>query len=298
LLDLEFPPIPVNSPFSGFVTYDTASPLTDINISGFARYLDLASSAGSLTVNGITFATASPQAVSAQVSSQEANVGFSGVNYINDDLTVPEGWTVTAPHNPYFTLQFWDDTPQVRSLALPSTDLEIPTDVMNLVLDFRQSVIIDGQTFGGRVFVRGQMSSMTVRRSPFEVTVDIDPSSSRNKLNLSGKNLKPLDVAVFGAADFSVLEIDPETVVLGDPVLTDPDTGNGQSVAPTAISYGDVDGDGLQDVVLTFSLRELLEVGGIDSSTKSLQFQAVLGDNSVVFGTDSVSISGGKGKGK
>jgi|GEM_PF-5792664 len=120
---------------------------------------------------------------------------------LNDDFSVPAGWTVTSPLNPYFTLQFWDDTPETRSLALPASAIEIPTVVMNLVLDFRQSVIIDGQTFGGRVFIRGQMTSITVRPEPQEVAIDVDPSSTKNKLNLNTKHPKPLDVAIYGAED-------------------------------------------------------------------------------------------------
>lgn len=297
LLDLEFPPIPVNSPFTGTVTYDTTSPLTDINIPGFARYLNLLSSSGSLTINGINFTTGTPQAVSAQVSSQEANVGFSGVNYINDDLSVPADWTVTSPLSPYFTLQFWDDTPETRSLALPASEIEIPTDVMNLVVDFRESVIIDGQTFGDRVFIRGQMTSITVRPEPREVAIDVDPSSARNKLNLSTKHPKPLDVAVFGTDDLDVQSLVTNTVGLGDPVLTDPETGSGQKVAPTSMTYKDVNGDGTEDLLLTFDLRDLLELGAIDSQTKSLEFQALLSNSGVVFGSDGVSISGAKGKG-
>lgn len=298
LLDLEFPPIPVNSPFAGAVTYDITSPLTDINLPGFARYLDLLSSTGSLAINGIDFVTGGTQGVSAQVSSQEANVGFSGVNYINNDLSLPAGWTVTSPLNPYFTLQFWDDNPETRSLALPASEIEIPTDVMNLVLDFRQSVIIDGQTFGGRVFIRGQMTSITVSPQLQEVAIDVDPSSAKNKLNLNTKHPKPLDVAVFGAEDFDVQDIVADTVELGDPVLTDPETGLGQKVAPTSFTYEDVNGDGMQDLLLIFDLRDLQELGAIDYLTKSLEFQALLGNNGVVFGSDMVSISGAKGKEK
>jgi len=88
-----------------------------------------------------------------------------------------------------------------------------------------------------------------------------------------------------------------DTVELGDPVLTDPETGVGQKVAPTSFTYEDVNGDGTEDLLLTFDLRDLLELGGIDSQTKSLKFQALLDNSGIVFGSDGVSISGAKGKG-
>lgn len=292
LLDLEIPAVPVNSTFSGTITYDTTSPLTDSFRPGFARYLDLLSSSASLTVNSHNFATIGATPVSAQVGSEEANVGFSGVNYLNNALKVPTGWT-TSNGQPYFTLQFWDEIPQARSVALPASLDVIPTDTMNLLLDFQGSVTIAGQTYGERVYVLGEVTSLTTVQ---RVTIDVDTKSADNKINLNTKNPKPLEVAVFGAANFDVRAVVPETIELGDPTLTL--TGAGQNIAPKTIKLTDVNRDGRLDLLLTFDLLDLQDFGAIDFSSTSLEFQALLNNQSVVYGDDAVSIPGSKGKKK
>jgi hypothetical protein len=294
LPSIDFDPAPVGSPFSGTITYDTDSPLTSSR-TGFARYLDLLSSSGSLTVNGFHFATTG--SVSAMVVSQEANFGFSGVNLINQPLTLPADWSVDFSEAPYFTLQFRDTPSQTRSLALPSSVDEFPTDMMTLVLDFQQPVTVAGQTYGGRVYITAEITSLGPP-PPQEVAINVDPSSIDNVINLKSKKPKPLEVAIFGAVDFDVLAVVPETIELGDPVLTDPVTGSGQKVAPSTVHYVDVDADGELDLLLTFDLLRLQNFGAIDSYSTSLEFQALLDNQGVVFGSDAVSIAGAKGKGK
>lgn len=293
---IDFEPAPVGSPFSGTITYDTDSPLTD-GRTGFTRYLDLLSSSGSLTINGFHFATGGSNRVTAMVVSQEANFGFSGINLINQPLTLPADWNVDNSDLPYFTLQFRDAPSQTRSLALPSSVEEFPTDVMTLVLDFQQPVTVAGTTYGDRVYITAEITSIGPP-PPQEVAIDIDPSSIDNVINLKTKKPKPLEVAIFGAANFDVLAVMPETIELGDPVLTDPVAGIGQMVAPSAIHYVDVDADGELDLLLTFDLLRLQNFGAIDSYSTSLEFQALLDNQGVVFGSGAVSIVGSKGKGR
>ncbi|QDU37239.1 hypothetical protein Mal4_15490 [Maioricimonas rarisocia] len=132
---------------------------------------------------------------------------------------------------------------------------------------------------------------------PQEVVVDVVPGSDANRVKLNGRKLKPLEVAVLGDADLDVYDILPETALLGDPVLTDPDTGSGIPVGPTTFSYGDVDGDGDDDLLLEFDLAEMQLAGAIDSASTVLLLEAELGNGGLVYGLDGVSIKGG-GKGK
>lgn len=133
---------------------------------------------------------------------------------------------------------------------------------------------------------------------PLEVAIDVDPASTDNVVNLKTKKPKPLDVAVFGSLDFDVLDVRPETMVLGDPILTDPDTGSGLKVTPTAIAVADLDGDGYLDLSLQFDLSEMQAAGAIDELSQSLQFLATLDNEGLVYGSDAVKTSGGKGKGR
>lgn len=295
---IDFTPIPVGSTFSGTYSYDVDSPVTDGG-TGYRRYLQLLSSGGSVTVNGYQFDSAALGG--AIVSSQEANFGFSGLSISTQPISLPDGWEVGIPTIPYFTLQFRDATPQVRSLALPSSPAEIPIATKKLIIDFQQPVTVDGVEYGERVFITATITTLEVTLDPpppREVDIDVDPRNATNKINLNGKTPKPLEVAIFGDAGFNVLNVVPETIQIGDPILTDPETGSGQTVAPVAVRYKDMDGDGRLDLVAAFDLLDLLDFGAIDSSSKSLEFQALLYNHGIVYGSDAVAVSGAKGKGK
>lgn len=295
---IDFHPAPVGSTFSGTMTYDDSSPVTDGG-TGYARFLDMLSSSGSLTLNGHTIVTDGP--VSAIPVSAESGFGFSGISYVNQPVTLPADWSVPLSHLPYFTIQLRDVPPKVRPLTLPSLESEFATDEMNLVLDFQRSVTVAGQTYEGRVYVSGTITSLSVigpPPPPREVAIDVIPTSGDNEINLKPKKPKPLDVAVLGAADFDVLTIVPETVVLGDPELTDPETGSGQKVAPTAVYQADVNSDGRLDLLLRFDVLDLKDFGAIDSLSTLLVLEAYLDNQGLVFGSDAVSIAGGGGKKK
>lgn len=292
---IDFTPIPAGSPLAGTFTYDTNSPLTNGG-TGFKRYTDLLSADASVTVNGHQFDSAGP--AFAIVVSQEANFSYTGVAMGTQPVSLPAGWSVANGNFPYFTIRFEDATPQTRSLDLPSSAADFPADNMVFVLDFQQPVTVDGAAYGGRVFVRGSLSSLHVVHPPQEVAIDIDPSSTISKLNLSSKKPKPLEVAVFGSASFQVVDVAPATIRLGDPLLTDPVTGAGLKSSPIAIDYSDLDGDGNLDLLLTFDVRDLQNDGAIDPSSTSLELQALLENGRVVLGSDTVLIPGGHGNGR
>lgn len=292
---IDFTPIPAGSPLVGTYTYDTDTPLTNGG-TGFKRYTNLLSTDASIAVNGHQFDSAGPGA--AIVVSQEANFSYTGVAISTQPISLPAGWSVANASNPYFTIRFEDATPQTRSLDLPSSAADFPADNMVFVLDFQQSVTVDGVPYGGRVFVNGQITSLHVVPPPQEVAIDVDPSSADNRVSLSSRKPKPLQVALFGSAEFNVHDVDTDTIALGDPLLTDPETGTGLKAPPTAFRYRDVNRDGHRDLLLTFSLLDLQDLGAIDPSSTSLELQALLQNGGLIYGSDAVSISGGHGHGK
>jgi hypothetical protein len=292
---IDFTPAPVGSSFSGTITYDVNSPATDGG-TGYTRFVDMLSSNSSLTLNGFTFASVEP--TEATVVSQEAGFGFSGINFSSQPISLPAGWSVGRTTFPYFTVRFWDAITQFRSQTLPANAASLPGGNMELILDFQQPVTIGQSIYGGRVFITGTVSAVNVVPPPQEVEIDIDPPSTSNKINLNSNNPKPLEVAVYGAADFDVLRVEPGTIQLGDPALTEAVNATGHKIAPSSVQYRDVDRDGELDLLLTFSLKDLESFGAINSSSKSLKLQALLDNDGIVFGSDLVSIQGAKGKAK
>lgn len=115
-------------------------------------------------------------------------------------------------------------------------------------------------------------------------------------IKLKGK-LKPLPIAVFSDENVDALNIDPSTALIGDPVLTDAETGTGEPGPATNFYYEDVNGDGNIDLVLEFSTEELLALGAIDSATTLLYLDALSSEGGIVFGLTEVASQGGGGKG-
>lgn len=130
----------------------------------------------------------------------------------------------------------------------------------------------------------------------FEVAIDVVPGTTDNFVNLNSKKSKPVPVAVFGDADFSVDDVVLGSIVLGDPALIA--SGDGVPVAPYTISVLDVDGDGHDDLLLEFDTAELKAVGAIDSASTEVRLEADLTNGDSIFGSDSVATSQPKGGGK
>jgi hypothetical protein len=94
------------------------------------------------------------------------------------------------------------------------------------------------------------------------VPVDVKPGSEFTPINLKSKGVLP--VAIYSTEDFDASQVDPGTLLFGDPVLI----ADGKSpVSPLRWSYEDVNEDGLDDLSLKFSMRELVGNEVIGSST-------------------------------
>lgn len=109
-----------------------------------------------------------------------------------------------------------------------------------------------------------------------EVEIDIKPGSNPNSINLKKKGV--IAVAVFSTGTFDALDIDPDTVELG-------------GVPPVKDSVEDVDGDGLDDLVVHFDVPELKAGGFLNMDTVRLTLVGEKSDGVCVRGSDSVSIT-------
>lgn len=125
-----------------------------------------------------------------------------------------------------------------------------------------------------------------------EVAVDVKPGGDDNPINLK-VNLKQqgrapaaggaLPVAILGAAEYAVEEIDGESVLLGDPRLSG-------AVQPWRWGLEDVNGDGLADLVLHYSIVDMVVAGAIDHATTELWLLGSTLDGTMVMGGDVVRI--------
>lgn len=119
------------------------------------------------------------------------------------------------------------------------------------------------------------------------ILIDIKPGSSPNSINPYEQGLLP--VAILGSAGFDVHNINPETVEIGGVTLAT----RGSVKAPKlAHSYEDVNGDTYVDLMVFFSVPQLLSSGGLTDTTTALRLTAWTNGSSPLplAGTDTVSI--------
>jgi hypothetical protein len=129
---------------------------------------------------------------------------------------------------------------------------------------------------------------MTLTVEYLAVPIDIMPTSNVNPVNLRERGMLP--VAILSTADFDATEVDPALVTLGDedgddtPVAQRP---NGTYFA----SIGDVNRDGLPDLVLHFRIPALVSNGDLTAATTELVLLGGLNDGCTqVRGSDVVRV--------
>lgn len=138
----------------------------------------------------------------------------------------------------------------------------------------------------------------------FKVAIDVIPGSTDNFVNLTSRKPAPLPVAVFGSNEFDVNRVVINSLYLGDPTLTDPNTGDGYPVPPVSVKVGDVNGDGLDDLQLTFDVTQMKAFGAINTVSTQLRLDAKVRKADYpeildsAYGFDAVSTNKGKGGNK
>jgi len=112
-----------------------------------------------------------------------------------------------------------------------------------------------------------------------EITIDINPGSEENPINLKSKGVIP--VAILSTDSFDATTLDVRTMTFGP---------NSATESHNRLHIEDVNGDGLDDVVLHFRTQDI----GLDEDTTSLDLSGQTVDGFSVKGTGDVIIKGSK----
>jgi hypothetical protein len=117
------------------------------------------------------------------------------------------------------------------------------------------------------------------------VPVDIKPGSTPSPINLKSKGVLP--VAILSTEEFDATQVDVETLLFGDPLLI------ADGKLPVGALRGnieDVDQDGLDDLTLKFSMRDLIDNEVIGAATVQGYLAGQLVDGTEIAGRDMVRI--------
>ncbi len=117
------------------------------------------------------------------------------------------------------------------------------------------------------------------------VEIDIKPGSDPNSINLTDQGVLP--VAILGSSiDVSTIDL-TKPITLGGTVVTS----RGSAKAPKlAVSFEDVDGDHLMDLVAFFRVQDLVTSGALVETTTELMLEAETTGGVPISGTDTVNI--------
>jgi len=118
--------------------------------------------------------------------------------------------------------------------------------------------------------------------------IDIKPGSDPNSINLKAKGVLP--VAILTTDDFDALSVDEDTVLFGDFELMG-------TAAPIRSSEEDVDDDGDIDLVLFFSIPDLVDDGALNEDSEEATLTGETLDGAPIIASDSVRIVPGSKKG-
>jgi hypothetical protein len=131
------------------------------------------------------------------------------------------------------------------------------------------------------------------------VDIDIKPGSDPNSINLKSQGVLP--VAILSTDDYDALDVNEFMVFLVDPAMLEVASILGEEppmVFPVRSAEEDVDGDGVDDLLLFFSVPELVENGALGEGSEQAALIGEMYDGTAIEGYDSVRIVPGSTKGK
>lgn len=124
------------------------------------------------------------------------------------------------------------------------------------------------------------------------IPLDIKPGSDTNPVNLKSRGVLP--VAVLSTDEFDALDLDVDTLLLGDSSLI---REGGTAASPLRSSEEDVNADGLPDLTLKFSMRDLVGDGAFGELTQAGFLTGKTLGGADIAGVDAIRIVGQGAKG-
>jgi len=223
------------------------------------------------------------------------SVGTTDEGFVMSASNNSPGWPANPGRNPvniytsgWYTFRHnFRDVADVLTVEMEVIDsngnvvgswtLSDPTDII--------STIIGGNRYGWFCFIEfPELAIDNAERGylvppVIDVDVDIKPGSQPNSINLKSRGVVP--VAILSSVDFDAAQVDPATVLF-------------EGASPVRWAFGDVNEDGILDLLFHFKTQELeILEDDVDATLTGETF-----DGTSIEGSDSVNIVPiGKAKG-
>ena len=118
---------------------------------------------------------------------------------------------------------------------------------------------------------------------PIEIDLDIKPGPSNNTVPLNGNGT--LQMAILANEEFNVMDVNIASLLFGDPILVD---GGATPLGATSDRLRDLNHDGLDDLLVGFSISDLVDGGALDASSVEGRLTGELLDGTQIIGSDVV----------
>jgi len=196
-----------------------------------------------------------------------------------------------------FDVLFSFDTPFFYNPANGNLLVDIlnADPALNHISEFFDSVIssdsvsrLSGQegvpgATSGAVDTLGLVTKFTSEVPSTILDLDIKPGPSNNTVALNGNGT--LQMAILASDELDVLDVDIASLLFGDPILVD---GGATALGATSDRLRDLNHDGLDDLLVGFSISDLVDGGALDASSVEGRLTGELLDGTPIFGSDIV----------
>lgn len=117
-----------------------------------------------------------------------------------------------------------------------------------------------------------------------QVGFDIKPGSFSNAINLKSQGVLP--TAILSTSEFNALNVDPATILFGDPELIN----NGATaVPPIRTAENDLNQDGMVDLSVFFGVPMIVDYGALGPNSSHTMVTGSTFAGVGVTGSDSIS---------
>jgi hypothetical protein len=205
---------------------------------------------------------------------------------VSADGSVIVGRGITSFDQPNDEAFIWDEMNGMRRVEDVLTDAGL--DLTGWKLKSAHGVSDDGNVIGGWGInpagsEEGWIAQLAVSPvpEPTILALDIKPGPSKNTVSLNGNGT--LQMAILASADFNVSEVDIDSLLFGDPILVD---GGATPLGTTSDKLRDINHDGLDDLLVGFSISDLVDGGALAASSVEGRLMGELLDGTPIVGSD------------